>query len=156
MRVTQQIEAFWHEFLTTRPDLPAGTRYYEAFMFGNGGELAAECAAAVLAGEKTATSGLLWALDAAEERPPRPGDFSIVLDEHGKPVCVIETIEASVRRFDEVDEQFAWEYGEGERTLSWWRSALWSYYARECAQHGWKPSERMPLVCERFRVVYQP
>lgn len=151
-----QVDAFWQKFLhSAEPAPPADAVYYEAFMFGSDVEIAAECATAVLAGEKTTTSALLWELEAEGKRPPQPGDLSIVLDEHGRPVCVIETLEAPVRAFKDVDEQYAYDYGEGERTLAWWREALWDYFSRECARHGWEASEEMPLICERFRVVYR-
>jgi uncharacterized protein YhfF len=151
------VQEFWRAFLRSGVvDLPEGATYFEASMFGEGGELAAVCAAAVLAGEKTTTSGLLWGWEAEGLRLPEPGEYSVVLNADGVPVCVTETVEATIRAFNEVDEQFAYDYGEGERTLEWWRKALWNYYAADCARNGWEPSPEMPLVCQRFRVVYQP
>jgi uncharacterized protein YhfF len=51
-------------------------------------------------------------------------------------------------RFDEVDELFAFEEGEGDRTLSYWRDAHQRYFTRRR-----QFSEDMMLWCERFRVV---
>jgi uncharacterized protein YhfF len=56
--------------------------------------------------------------------------------------------------FSEVDEEFARDYGEGDRTLAWWRPNLWRYYEQECRSLSRTPSEDMPLICERFEVVY--
>jgi uncharacterized protein YhfF len=82
------------------------------------------------------------------------GDLSVVITWSGVPVCVIETLEAHVRPFDCIDAQFAWDYGEGDRSLAWWRTHLWDYYTRECARLGREAAHDMPLVCERFRVVF--
>ena len=77
-----------------------------------------------------------------------------------EPVCIIETTEVRVVPFCEVDARFAYDYGEGDRSLAWWRAHLWAYYVDECAslgrQAGRQAEGDMPLVCERFRVVFRP
>jgi uncharacterized protein YhfF len=61
---------------------------------------------------------------------------------------VLETIELTQSHFNEVDEQFAFDEGEGDRTLSYWRDAHRRYFTR------WgELSEDMLLWCERFQVV---
>ena len=86
--------------------------------------------------------------------PAGAGHLHIVLDGRGTPVCVIQTTEVMVRPFREVDARFAHDYGEGERTLTWWQRHLWDYYAAECTTLGWQASQDIPLVCERFRLVF--
>lgn len=154
-RNATDIDAYWSAFLRSRAaGPPARASYYDAEPFGNTPEMADELAALVLSGVKTATSGLLWGYEAEGLAPPAPGDLSITLDGRGVPVCILEWTEVFVQPFDAVDQQFAYEYGEGKRTLAWWREALWDYYVAECAAHGWQPAPDMPLVCKRFRVVY--
>ena len=65
-----------------------------------------------------------------------------------------EIVEVEIRPFNTIDEQFAFDYGEGERLLTWWRDAMWEYYSTECRALGQEPSEDMPLVCLRFRLLY--
>ncbi|HEU4367486.1 MAG TPA: ASCH domain-containing protein [Methylomirabilota bacterium] len=43
--------------------------------------------------------------------------------------------------------------GEGDRSLVSWRKAHWAYFGRVCERLGRQRSARMPVVCERFRVV---
>ncbi len=43
--------------------------------------------------------------------PPRPGERWVVLDGRAEPRCVIETIEVTYRRFNEVDAAFAYDEG---------------------------------------------
>lgn len=93
--------------------------------------------------------------EAEGETPTRPGEKSIVLDGGGNPLCIIETAEVTVRRFDEVDEEFAREEGEGDLSLEYWRGAHRRFFGRTLPNIGRSFAEDMPLVCERFRVVYR-
>lgn len=124
-------------------NLPERYRDCRSFSFGDSPALATELAALVVSGRKTATVDTLDAPDR-----PRLGEQWVVLDGNGRPVCVIETLELTPRRFDEVDEAFAFDEGEGDRSLAWWRDAHETYFRRLGVF-----SPDMPLLCERFRLV---
>ena len=123
--------------------VPEKYRGLRAFAFGDGPELADELLGLVIKGIKTATCS-------TEDEPntSTPGERWIVRDGHGEPRCVIETTEVSYRRFDEVEANFAFEEGEGDRSLDHWRKAHRAYFTRQG-----KFSEDMMLMCERFRLV---
>jgi uncharacterized protein YhfF len=150
-----EVEVFWRRFLST---LPAGSSgedaEYEAWSFGDGPEMADSLGGLVLAGRKTATCSALWEIEADGGQVPRPGERSVVLDGRGDPLCVVETTEVEVRRFDRVDEAFARDEGEGDLSLAYWREAHRRFFARTLPAIGRRFAEDMPLVCERFRVVY--
>ena len=153
---TGEADRYWSQFLRSSPseaEPPGG--YYEAFHFGTTKQDAAKIAALVLQGVKTSTGSLKWVYEAEGRVLPEPGDYSIVLDGTDVPVCVIETTEIRFLPLDEVDEQFAYEGGEGDRTLASWREGYWSYIVSECARIHREPTKQAPLVCERFRVVYR-
>ena len=153
--LTPQQEAYWQTYLATLPaNAPQRTAFVEAWPFGDNPQLADELAGLVLAGIKTATCTSLWELEGAGAPLPAPGQYSIILSGGGEPLCVIETVEAAIRPFDEVDSAFAYDEGEDDRSLVAWRREHWRYFTRTLAEHGLQPSEDMPLVCERFRVVY--
>ena len=118
------------------------------FSFGDSPAMADELLALVLKGQKTATCGALR--DYPEGSPERPqvGRRDVVLDGQGRKAAIIETVEVTVRRFDEVDEQFAYDEGEGFRSLADWREGHQAYFER----NGGFSSD-MELVCERFRLV---
>ena len=59
-----------------------------------------------------------------------------------------------IKPFNAIDEQFAFDYGEGERTSADWRRENWDYLARWCTEIGRTPSETMPLGCQWFRLLY--
>ncbi len=148
------VAAFWDKFLRARPEVDP-RRLYEAFRFGNTQAMADQLAQLVVERRKTATSSLLWSYEAQGKRPVQPGDLCIPLNWAGQPMCVIETLEVRIVPFSEIDARFAWDYGEGDRSLAWWRKHLWDYYRDvECPAVGKHPSEDMPLVCERFSVVF--
>jgi uncharacterized protein YhfF len=140
-------ERRWQDHYPTKPHL------YEAFRFGNTETSANGLAALVVSGHKTATSDLLWTLEMNHKALVRVGDFSIVTDWDEKPVCLIQTTEVRVLPFEQIDAQFAYDYGEGARTLEWWKREMWRYYDGECKQIGREATSDMPLVCERFRVI---
>ena len=151
-----KVEDFWHAYLETLAgDSPARNQKYEAWSFGDGPEMADELGALVLAGRKTATCSALWELEAEGEPMARPGEKAVILDGRGEPVCVIETTGVEIRRYDEVDEDFAREEGEGDRSLEHWREAHKDFFTRTLPGIGRGFAEDMPLVCERFRMIYK-
>ncbi len=110
------VAAFWDEFLRAHPAVDP-RRLYEAFRFGSTQAMAEGLAQLVVEGIKTATSSLLWEYEAKGKRPVAPGDLCIVVNWAGQPVCVLETLEVRVLPFSAIDAQFAWDYGEGDRSL---------------------------------------
>jgi len=118
------------------------------FSFGDSPELNDELLALVLSGKKTATCGALRDFGADGEELPVVGRRDVVLDSNGDPACAIETVEVTIRRFDEVDAEFAAAEGEGDQTFDSWKASHKRYFART---GGF--SYDMKLVCERFKVI---
>jgi uncharacterized protein YhfF len=128
---------------------------YTAWQFGYGVEQGDRLLACVLDGPKRATAGALWAYEAEGEAVPVPGDYSVLLDGHGVARCIIRTTGVKVVPFDQVDAGFAYAEGEGDRSLEYWREAHWEYFVHELTELGREATEDMPVVCERFEVVYR-
>ncbi len=152
----QTIDAFWRAYQTTLPaDAPAQNATYVAESFGDNPDLANELAALVLTGAKTATCSALWEWEAANDPLPQVGLHTVVLDAHGAPLCITETTQVFICSYDQVDARFAWEEGEGDRSLAYWRDAHQHFFARTLPHIGRTFVPDMPLVCERFRLVYR-
>jgi uncharacterized protein YhfF len=150
-----EIESFWQGYLATLPEDDAKrTCAYTVWQFADTPEAATSVGHLVRLGIKTSTSSLMWGLEHAGEQLPQVGDLEVVADGDGSPLCVIEVTEVEIKPFNAVDEQFAYEYGEGERTLAYWRSDNWEYLTRQCQQIGCAPSDTMLLGCQRFRLLY--
>lgn len=118
-------------------------RDLDRFSFGDSPQLADELAALVLAGRKRATC---WAV--GDGMLTEIGKRSVMLDGSGRPRAVLETVELEQRAFGNVDAAFAYQEGEGDRSLAFWREAHRAYFSR-LGQFA----EDMMLYCERFRVV---
>jgi uncharacterized protein YhfF len=145
----------WAAFVKTQAEDPT-PRFLEAFHFDDNQQSANALARLVLKGQKTATAGLLWSFQHDERQIPRPGHLSIVTDFSGKALCIIETRRVDVVPFDEVPAEFAALEGEGDGSLVYWRRAHEAYFGRECKRIGRIPEPSMPVVCERFELVYRP
>ena len=117
--------------------------------------MADELGAPVVSGRKTATCSALWELEAERELVVRAGEKSVILDGKDEPLCIIETMEVQIRRFDEVDRRCARGEGEGDRSLKHWREAHRRFFPRTLPPLGREFIEEMPLVCERFRVIHK-
>ncbi|WP_180966122.1 ASCH domain-containing protein [Fischerella thermalis] len=148
-------QAFWQEYLCSLP-IPndASERFYETFHIGDSEASADHGAELIKQGIKIATSSLLWEYQAANKPLPKVGSLSILENGRGEPVCVVETTWLEIKNFNEIDVQFAYDYGEWDRTLKTWHQECWEYYSEQCYSLGREPTKEMPLVCERFRVVY--
>ena len=122
------VEEFWRRFVAaTGIDGP-----YTAWGFGSSPEQATELGLLVRDGPKRATASL--ASSYAEDEPmPSPGDLGV-----------------EVRAFGEVDEEFAWTEGEGDRSLAYWREAHIRFFATQ----GTPLDETTPVVLERFDLVW--
>lgn len=153
---SDRIETCWQEYLDTLPeDSPMREESYEAESFGDSPKMADELGVLVAEDTKTATCSALWEWEAEGETLPQVGDKAVVLDGSDEPLCIIETAEVEVRPYEEVDARFAYEEGEGDRSLKYWREAHWRFFSRTLPDIGKEPVPDTPLVCERFRVVHR-
>jgi uncharacterized protein YhfF len=127
------------------------SRFFLAMRIGGTPELADRGAALVLDGTKTATSSPFW--DYPDGRIPFVGALSVLLDGQGQPVGIVETVGVESVRFRDVTEEMARAYGEGERTLQWWRRVIGDWYLNKAARDGRSFSEDVHILWERIAVV---
>jgi uncharacterized protein YhfF len=90
--------------------------------FGFPGPLRDQLVAAVLAGAKTTTTGLVADYEHENDPLPVPGERQVVIDSAGQPVGVIETTAVRVMRLAEVDLDHALGEGEGHTSVGEWRA----------------------------------
>lgn len=129
-------------------------KHYAIAEFGDSPKLADALSQLILERKKTATCSLFREYDATGEPLPLVGDRSIVIDGQGHPLCIIEKTSVEIRAFCDVDAIFAWEEGEGDRSLEQWRQEHWRFFGRALHKASLLPRADMPLVCERFRLIY--
>ena len=155
MNHLSKTEAFWQSYLSTlSEEEQKNAPPYVVDQFADTPEAATKVGKLVRDGVKTTTSSLVWGLEHIRQPLPKVGNIELIVNGNGEPLCIIELTEVEIKPFNAVDEQFAYEYGEGERTRSYWLRDNWQYLSRWCHEIGREPSETMPLVFQRFRVLY--
>ncbi|HEV7634857.1 MAG TPA: ASCH domain-containing protein [Bradyrhizobium sp.] len=85
--------------------------------------MATELAELVVAGGKRATAGLARQFGPHGEPPPAVGGYVVLLDGADRPRAIWRTTGLRAGPLNSVDERFAWDEGEGERTREWWLAA---------------------------------
>lgn len=149
------VQMFWSRFLA-KSENPAEmeTRFHETYSIGDSPQSADIGADLILRSEKTATSSLLWEYEAENAKLPAVGDLNIVMNGCNQPVCVVETIWIVIQALSRADAQFAQDYGEWDGTLQTWHEKMWRYYCNQCKALDRQPDPDMPLVFERFKVIF--
>ena len=149
-------EEYYREYLRSQgKENEFSSNDFIADFFGDSPELADKLLEPILKGIKTATCSAFWEYENEENVMPAVGLKTVVLDGKNEPRCIIETTEITIRMYNEVDEQFAGEEGEGDLSLEYWRDAHKRFFSRTLPAIGREFSEDMPLVCERFKIVWK-
>lgn len=126
----------------------AGLRALE---LGTPGPLQDQLNALVVAGQKTATAGLLLEYVQEDEQLEHVGERLALLDGDGLALRIVEVTRVEVLPFAEVSWEFAQAEGEGFTSIEHWRQAHRRFWN---AQY---PSLRIDddteIVCVHLRVV---
>jgi uncharacterized protein YhfF len=152
---TPAIDAFWHAAVAATTELNRDAAY-SVWSFGDNQELSDHVLAETLAGRNRATASLRWDHDADLVHLPKVGDAGVITDWHGMPRAVVVTRQVDIRRYADVDADFARAEGYLHDPLNEWRNVHWAYFGRRCTELGRVASPDMPVVCERFALVYPP
>lgn len=155
LHIHEQVELEDDIWTAALEDAIATCQPYKSEQFGDSSELAESLGQLIFLGGKTATCSSLWQWQAEGENIPVVGTRSIVLDGNKKRLCIIEVTDVQIRAYSDIDQAFATEEGEGDGTLDFWRTAHWDFFTRTLKIINREPAEDMPLVCERFKVIYR-
>jgi uncharacterized protein YhfF len=122
------------------------------------GPLRDQLVAAIVAGEKTTTTGLVAEYERENEPLPRPGLRQAVVDSAGHRVAVIETTAVKVMRLGDVDLEHALGEGEGYTSVSEWRAAHERFWYSAEVRHalgdpGFTVDDDTLVVTWAFRLV---
>ena len=151
LRKSSSTNSYWTKFVAATGSLATD---YTVVAFGHTAETADGLLALVISGEKRATVSLLRDYAAGIEPVPKMGDFVVVVDWKRRPGCIWRTAEVVVKPFIDVDDAFAWDEGEGDRTLDTWLSIHREYFAGYAKREGFEMCDEIETVFERFEVVW--
>ena len=152
MNKSDSIENFWREFYAENPDVNP-SESYEVWFFHHNRESSKKLAELVLSGKKKATASLMEN-EADSGAGGIVGGYSVVTDFDGNPQCVIQTTEVRRLPFRKVDAQFAFDEGEGDRTLEYWRAAHRKFFIECCRELEIEFDESRLISCKRFELLF--
>ena len=152
MNKSDSVQKFWHKFCTENPEINTDEPY-EVWFFANNRDSAKNLARLVLSGKKRATASLMEN-ESDVGGGGIVGGYSVVTDFDGNPQCVIVTTEVRRLPFSEVDAQFAFDEGEGDRTLEYWRRVHRKFFTEYCRDSGVEFKESMLISCKRFKKLF--
>ena len=152
--MNQSAVKLWNEF-KRKADISHDN--YDVWAFGNSPEMADELLQHVLNGEKTGTSSLhlLYDLELEQEKFPKVGQYSVILDGSNQARAVIGTKVVDILPYNNISEVHAYLEGEGDRTLAYWRSVHQPFFEQELVEHQLSFSEELLIVYELFEVVFR-
>jgi len=122
--------------------MPDGYASLLAKSFGSSPAMETRLAALILAGRKRAT---VWNGELPNETTP---GMRWRVSAAGRDAAVIETLSVERRLFRDIDAAFAFEEGEGDRSLLFWQIVHEQFFRQEDSF-----ALDMPLWCERFRLI---
>jgi uncharacterized protein YhfF len=147
------IEPFWLDYQRACQVKVPG---FSAAALALTSSLADELAELVATGVKRAHATLHRDFQKDLEALPQIGDHLVVLDGAGQPRVIVRTTHVELRHFNQIDDQFAFDAGEGDLTLRWWLTAHRQDFAARAEQEGFEADEQLELVLEWFEVVWPP
>ena len=152
MNKSDSIQKFWQEFCAENPEINTAEPY-EVWFFHHKREPSKKLADLVLLGKKQATASLMENESDIGEGGI-VGGYSVVTDFDGNPQCVIITTEVRKLPFTEVDEQFAFDEGEGDQTLEYWRTAHRKFFIECYLELNIEFDESILICCKRFKLLF--
>jgi uncharacterized protein YhfF len=128
-------------------------RYFLPMSIGSTSETADDGAALILNGTKTLTSSPFW--DCPDGMIPFVGALGVLLDGSRRPCGIVETTQVEIMLFGAITEEMARAYGEGERTVEWWRRVMGAFYRASAARHNAILTDDTAHIWEWFTVVHR-
>lgn len=144
------IEKYWQDFVSENPEYKEQS--YTAWQFGVDPD---ELAELVTEGKKTLTCSGFKEYEVENETLPAAGDVGIVLGEGDVPKCIIENTKVYTLSFKDAGDEIAYKEGEGDRTLSYWRTAHLDFFEPLYKSIGLEFNESEKIVVEEFKMIYE-
>lgn len=151
--MTPEQKAFWTAFCaaTGRSGEPSAI-----VSFGITPEQEDLLAQLVLTGPKRATAGPMWDYEFSDEPVPKVGDLVLFHWSDKRPAGIWESTDIRIGPLSSVDDAFAWDEGEGDRSRDFWLRMHIEYFQHEAKRYGVEYHDDVACVFERFKLVWPP
>ena len=128
-------------------------RYFLPMSIGSTPETADEGVVLISHGTKTLTSSPFW--NYPDGKIPFVGALSVLLDASRRARGIVRTTRVEIMPFGAITEEMARAYGEGERTVEWWRRVMGASNRASAARHNAILTDDTPHIWEWFTVVHR-
>lgn len=142
---------FWERYLEQSGEVGVFT---DVACFGDSVAMADELLELVINGPKRATAGAMIEYEIEGLATPAPGDRWIACSGSGAPRAVVRTTEVRIGPLSSVDDAFAWDEGEGDRTRDDWLRGHTAFFVRRFGDLGETFHPDIDVCFERFDVPY--
>ncbi|MDQ1392762.1 MAG: hypothetical protein QOF30_1739 [Acidimicrobiaceae bacterium] len=149
------IHAFWQRCCAAGAAAPGSPPPPVVSAFGDYVDLADNLIDLVLNGTKRATAGAVADFDHDGESYPTVGSRWIATDGASCPRALLRSTDVRIGPLSSVDDSFAWDEGEGDRTRASWLEGHTSFFSRYLPTIGVDFHPDIEVVFERFVVDYQ-
>lgn len=102
----------------------------------------------VKSGRKTATCSLYF----HNNKIPKLGEVSIIKNSIGEKIK-IKLTNVSIRRFCDIDSEWAKKEGEGNLSLNYWQKAHELFIKERCTTNNITFTQEIELLCEEFKII---
>lgn len=144
-----ELDEFWARCRASMAPRDPGVRY-GVRRIGNAPQLSESLLGLILAGEKTG----LFSNPAEIQPVPAAGDYFVFTDFDGRPRCAVMLTECRILAFGEVGPAETACESPAARDLAAWRDIHGRYWRRTLEAQGREFTEDLPLLFQRFRLVY--
>ena len=148
------VASFWERAVAAGAVTPGTEQPSMVEVFGDSQELADELLGLVIHGPKRATAGAAVDYERSGDPLPYVGQLWIAADGHGRVRALLRTTDVRVGALSSVDERFAWDEGEDDRTRAKWLEEHERYFRRYLPTIGVEFTDDMATVFERFELLY--
>lgn len=150
------VKKMWIDYLTSIGENIANTnKRYTSWHFCDNKESANNLAKLVISGSKSGTSSLYDIYKIENEELPKDDEYSVITDWNGIAQCVIRTKKVMILPFKDVTAESAKSEGEGDKSLSYWKSTHMEYFKKELMDYELEFDQNMLIVFEEFEVIYK-
>ena len=145
-----ELDAFWAR-AGESINLPAD---YQVRWIGLDRDTTREVIDLIRSGDKTGTFTLPWIVANTEQAEPVVGDTIILIDFDSRPELIVRLTHIETVAFGDVSESHTAIDGPPVRALSIWKPLHTNYWNGMLAPHGMQVSDDMPVLIEKFELLY--
>ena len=153
MRMSEEVTRFLERVRAAMPALDLSA--VKVRTFGGSKAMADVIVPLIEQGEKTGTFAMAWEFRNDPAAAPQLNDLYVVTDFEGHPVLLYRVSLVETVAFEDIGPQHVAVEGPNARDVTVWRNIHWPYWGGMLRAQGEEPSMRMPVIFQKFEVLFR-